>query len=85
MINLQSIDFHLLQRCTIFLGQGPQCISFGAHLHSKAYLRQNYDLNFRKLSIKNRKQNLFNLPFCYLWFDIVAIRGVSDCNKLQNC
>src|SRR6218665_36918 len=46
---------------------------------------QNYDLNFRKSSIENRNTNLFHYLFCVLRFDIVAIRAVSDCNKLQNC
>jgi len=30
------------------------------------------------------KQNLFNSTFCCLWFDIAAIRVVSDSDKLQN-
>src|SRR6218665_3476224 len=41
-------------------------------------------INFRKLSIKNQKQNLFNCPFWCLWLDIVTNRVASDCNKLKN-
>jgi len=59
----------LYQRCTTFLGQGPQCLVFNA-LEGR---RQNYDLNFRKTSIENRNQKLFNLSFCCLYFDILAI------------
>ena len=39
--------------------------------------RQNYDLNFQKSCIRNRKQNLFNLPFCCLQFDVVAILRIN--------
>src|SRR6218665_640644 len=34
--------YHLFQRCTAFLGQGPQCLIFSA-LEDR---RQNYGLNF---------------------------------------
>jgi len=41
------------QRCTTFLGQGPQVIILRA-LEGR---KQNYDLNFRKSSNRDRKQN----------------------------
>src|SRR6218665_214791 len=43
----------ICQRCTTFLGQGPQCNLFGA-LEGR---RQNYELNIRESSVIN--QTLF--------------------------
>src|SRR6218665_1574114 len=65
------IMFIVYQRCTTFLGQGPQWTIFGA-LEGR---RQGPELNFRKLSIKS--EFFFDLTslFCCLWFDIVAIRA----------
>jgi len=40
------------QRCTTFLGQGPQCITFSA-LEGR---RQSYELNYRESSIKKPKE-----------------------------
>ena len=42
------------QRCTTFFGQEPQCMIFNA-LEGR---RQNYELNFRKSSIKTDFKNL---------------------------
>jgi len=43
-------SYVLWQRCTTFLGQGPQSIIFSALLGR----RQNHELNFRESSIKNQ-------------------------------
>ena len=48
----------ITQRCTTFVGQGPKSIAFGA-IEGR---RQNYDLNLRKSSVYNQKQNLFHQP-----------------------
>jgi len=47
-LQTQSAVVALSQRCTTFLGQGPQCIIFSA-LEGR---RQNYELKFHESSIK---------------------------------
>jgi len=52
-VRFYTTEDRIAQRCTTFLGQGPQCITFSA----LEVRKQNYDLNFRKSSVKKRKEN----------------------------